>query len=443
MDAVARSHSTLPLWIGTSVALALIAAAILVPVITGIDPYVNSFPPLHAEWMPRIGWGTVPAIAVAVLAARSAVGLAARLQWDALLGAAFIGGLVWMLSLAFVDGGSGIGAILASKYEYLPTAERIDDVGAFLDDFIARIPIGSDGNWATHVAGHPPGATLFFWLLFRLGLGSWVSAGLLIILLAATAPLAVLTALRRLGAEDAARRAAPFLVMGPAAIWMATSADAMFTMASAWGLALLAIAATATRTRAMVAWSAAAGAVLGLCVFLSYGLPLLGVLAVAVLFLARSWWPLPIATGAALLVALAFGLGGFWWWEAFPVLVERYYVGAGGIRPPEYWIWANLAVLAVSAGPLVGASIAAAATRARPFDGWRRVAVVLTLVAAVVIMLADLSGMSRAEVERIWLPFVPWLLVGTALLPEPWRRWGFAGQLGFALVVQHLLFTGW
>ena len=51
--------------------------------------------------------------------------------------------------------------------------------------------------------------------------------------------------------------------------------------------------------------------------------------------------------------------------------------------------------------------------------------------------------MSKAEVERIWLPFVPWLLVGTALLSPRWRRWGLGIQLGTAIVVQHLLATGW
>ncbi len=30
-----------------------------------------------------------------------------------------------------------------------------------------------------------------------------------------------------------------------------------------------------------------------------------------------------------------------------------------------------------------------------------------------VIAVADLSGMSKAEVERIWLPFVPWLMLAT------------------------------
>ena len=51
--------------------------------------------------------------------------------------------------------------------------------------------------------------------------------------------------------------------------------------------------------------------------------------------------------------------------------------------------------------------------------------------------------MSKAEVERIWLPFVPWLLLSTAVLPERWRRWGLALQMATALVVETLLFTSW
>ncbi len=51
--------------------------------------------------------------------------------------------------------------------------------------------------------------------------------------------------------------------------------------------------------------------------------------------------------------------------------------------------------------------------------------------------------MSKSEVERIWLIFVPWLLVSCAFLPDGWRRWGLAGQLASALVVQHLLYTTW
>ena len=51
--------------------------------------------------------------------------------------------------------------------------------------------------------------------------------------------------------------------------------------------------------------------------------------------------------------------------------------------------------------------------------------------------------MSKAEVERIWLPFVPWLTLSLALLPGGWRRWGLGLQVLTALLVQHLLYTTW
>lgn len=78
-----------------------------------------------------------------------------------------------------------------------------------------------------------------------------------------------------------------------------------------------------------------------------------------------------------------------------------------------------------------------AATRARI------VVAALTAAAVAMVLLADLSQMSRAEVERIWLPFVPWLLVASALLPARWRRVGLGVQVVFALLVQHLIWSQW
>ena len=68
---------------------------------------------------------------------------------------------------------------------------------------------------------------------------------------------------------------------------------------------------------------------------------------------------------------------------------------------------------------------------------------VLVLGAVLAIVVADVSRMSKSEVERIWLPFMPWLTIAAALLPDAWRRWGLALQVGWALVVQHLLYTSW
>jgi uncharacterized protein YPO0396 len=64
---------------------------------------------------------------------------------------------------------------------------------------------------------------------------------------------------------------------------------------------------------------------------------------------------------------------------------------------------------------------------------------VLAALAAVVV--ADLTGLSKAEVERIWLPFAVWLVVPCALLPRP-RVW-LAVQALLALAVNHLLLTVW
>ncbi len=56
---------------------------------------------------------------------------------------------------------------------------------------------------------------------------------------------------------------------------------------------------------------------------------------------------------------------------------------------------------------------------------------------------ADLSGMSKAEVERIWLPFIPWITLSLGLLSTRWMRAALAVQLVSALLVQHLLYTSW
>ncbi|MGZ0711906.1 hypothetical protein ACWPKO_26575 (plasmid) [Coraliomargarita sp. W4R53] len=440
-----RARNVAP-WIGLGVALGLIALAMLVPFVTGLNVHIRYFPPIHAQWMPRVGPGTIAAIIFAAFAIRFAVDLAQRLRWGWLLLVTFSASLIWMLSLATVDGLDGIGEILNHQYEYLRTAREVTDFGATLQKYIAHIPLDSVDNWPVHIAGHPAGALLFFVVLVNIGLGSGLAAGLVVTVIAATTAVAVMATLHRLGAESAARRAAPLIALGPAAIWMSVSADALFGAAAAWGLCLLACAATAKTWGRTALWAIASGLVLGYCVMMSYGLPLLGVLAVAVLLVARKWTPLPWAAGAALSVVLVFALAGFAWWEAYPVLVDRYWAGIASNRPAWYWMWANFSALAFSAGPLVGAAIAVTIQqlpRIRQVATSERVIIFLATAAIVTIVLADLSQMSKAEVERIWLPFVPWLLVGTALLSERWRRWGLAGQLTFAIVVQHLLLTSW
>jgi hypothetical protein len=46
-------------------------------------------------------------------------------------------------------------------------------------------------------------------------------------------------------------------------------------------------------------------------------------------------------------------------------------------------------------------------------------------------------------VERIWLPFMPWLIVATALLPARQARFWLAAQLAVAIFVQTVVVSLW
>lgn len=429
---------------GLTVTLALVVAAVVVPLATGWQVHARAdrgdgVAPLHALWDPGVGPGTVPAVALAIVGVVWGASLAERLRWPRLLLAAYVAGLAWLLALALVDGPSGISRVLGNPDEYLRSARQVHDVHHLLETYVARIPFSAaPHNWPVHLAGHPPGMVLFFVGLVRLGLGGDLAAGLVVTALAASLPLAVLVTLRALGREGTARRAAPYLVWTPAAVYLAVSADAVMAVVVAWSMACLALAARRPALRGWP-WAVLSGLGFGAAVMMSYGLPLAALLALAVLWAARRWWPVPVVGLVALAVVLGFAAGGFAWWDAYPVLSRRYWDGVASSRPGAYWVWGDLAALAISAGPLVGAGLGATWQRRRD----DRVVAALVGAATLAVAAADLSQMSRAEVERIWLPFVPWLTLGLALLPERWRRPALAGQVLTALLVQHLLYTSW
>jgi hypothetical protein len=410
-----------------------------------------SWPPLYASWLPHVGPGTVPALCLAAVVVLQGPTAARLLPWRALLWSVWGVSVLWSSALALIDGWRrGITDRLLSPYEYLASVDRFQDAGAALSTFTQHILVGQPDNWPTHVAGHPPGAVLTFVALDRLGLGGGTWAGIWCIVVGASAAAAVLVTMRALGAEAAARRAAPFLALAPAAVWVGVSADGYFAAVTAWGLALLAVAA-APQARAPRRTALAAGLLLGWSVYLSYGLVLIGILAVTVLLCSRTARPLPWALLGALAVAAAFTTAGFWWWEGYQLLVERYYQGVAAVRPYGYWVWANLATVCLTAGlaAVVGARRALArvpdAVRATRRSPSREGATTALLVAASLcaIAVATLSGMSKGETERIWLPFVLWLVPATAFLPDHHRRVWLAVQALTALLVNHLLLTGW
>ncbi len=439
--------------LGLALAAVVVLAAMVVPGLFGVDVQAGGAEPLLGDWVVRAGWSSLVALAVlAVTAWGGLAGVLDRLTWRRLLLLSWVVSLVWMVALALVDGPAGLGRILDHPSEYLQSARAADDVGALLRDYVARIPDRGPGSGSlpTHLAGHPPGAVLMFVALDRIGLGSWQAAGLVVVLVAATMPAGVATTLDRLGARDAARRALPFLVVGPAAVLMAVSADAVFAATAAWAAAALAAATAARTARARVGFAVLGGLLFGWCVMESYGLTLLGLLAIAVLLAGpgsgRERLVVTAVGGvSALAVVLTFAVLGFAWWEAYPALHDRYWAGIASTRPAWYWVFGNVGALLLVAGPILPAALGAGADRLRALVARRRPDPVAALVAAGVAMVAvaDLSLMSKAEVERIWLPFLPWMLLAVAWLPERWRRWGLLAQAVAAVLLQHLVRTLW
>ncbi|MEV0029610.1 hypothetical protein [Nocardia sp. NPDC050793] len=427
---------------GAGIAAVIVAAAFLVPQIASEQWRAKLYAgaaPIFGNWLPHAGWGTVPAVVIAAFVVTQGPALAERLPWRRLLVTAWSVAVAWAFSLAMVDGWQrGFVGRLTDSNEYLHEVGGVTDIPVMLREFSGRILDFQQDSWTTHVSGHPPGALLFFVLLDRLGLGGGMWAGSACMAIGCSAVVAVAVALRALGAEDRARAALPFLVLAPAALWIAVSADAMFAGVTAWAVALLAIAC---RPGGGPVAGVGAGVLFGFGIYLSYGLVLMAIPAVAVLLSSRTARPLLPAAAGAFAVAAVFTLAGFWWLDGYHLVVERYYQGIAAERSYAYWWWGNLAATVCAVGLATAAAVhrALARTRLRALEP----ASLLVAAGLCAIIAADISGLSKAETERIWLPFDLWLLVGTAFLPRSSARAWLAVQAFGTLLVVHLILTNW
>jgi hypothetical protein len=401
--------------------------------------------PLMGTWDPRIGPGSAVAVLVAVAVIAVGPTLARRLSWPALLLWTWSAATAWTVALAAVDGRDGIGDLFTRRGHFRYDATRVSSWHEVFPGFVDRIPLGADSNWRTHVSSHPPGALLTFVGFDRVGLSDAFWLGLTVLVLGTTAVVACCITLRVLAGEEWARRATPWLILAPAAIWVGVSPDAMFAAVAAWAIALLALAANARRYAS--GYAVASGLAFGCCLYLSYGLVLLAPLALAVLVAARRWHPIPWALVGMAAVVGAVTLAGFAWWEAYPVLVDRYEVSMARLRPYDYWVWANVAAWTCTVGLAVWAALPAVVRTLTRSDPERRpgARAIAWIGAGAVgsVLAATISGMSKAEVERIWLPFTWWALPLAVLLPTRWRLPVLAAQATGTLLLQHLVVTPW
>jgi hypothetical protein len=401
--------------------------------------------PIFGWWKPHVGWGSIAAVAIGIAAVRWGPGLAQRLSWRALGLVTWATSCGWAFAMAMIDGWQlGFAGRLTARHEYLRQVPTITDIPQMLRTFSSRIVDFQPHSWMTHVSGHPPGALLTFVWLDRIGLSGGAWAGALCLLVGSSAATAIIVTVRAVSDEPTARMAAPFVAVAPIAIWIAVSADAYFAGVAAWGIALLALAASRT-VRQPILVATAAGLLLGWAIFLNYGLMLMGIPALVVLIAVcnrhSALAAFAPAAAAAVAVVAAFAATGFCWFDGYTLVQQRYWQGIAMNRPFQYWSWANLAsvVCAIGVGSVAGLARVFDLAAIRRRSGLH----LLVLAAMTAILCADVSMLSKAETERIWLPFTVWLTAAPALLPPSTHRWFLAANVVGALAINHFILTNW
>ena len=333
---------------------------------------------------------------------------------------------------ALVDGSDGLLRGVLGPTEYLADVGHVSDVG----DLLRQYPdLVRTRGLAAHSSGHPPGLLLALVELDRIGLGGAEPAAVVFVAGGAAVVPAVLLAARDVAGEAYARRAAPYVVLAPAALWVATSADTLYAGVSAWAATAVVLATARTGRRSDVL-AVAGGVGFGLALFLSYGLGLVAVIPLVVAIARRRLRPIVVAAAAAFVVGFGFLAAGFSWFEGFSATRERYFAGIASQRPYLTFLVVNLVVLALVLGPTGCYAIASLRNR----SAW-----LLVGGAAGAVALADLSGMSKGEVERIWLPFALWLLLacGTIETSAAATRGLLGLQAATCIVISTTVVTAW
>ncbi|HEY6531437.1 MAG TPA: hypothetical protein VIY72_03980 [Acidimicrobiales bacterium] len=386
----------------TIIALAAWVTLLLVGRVWGLAVVRDAPEPLYVDAVPFYGvWRAEItlrlALAVLVVGVVTVVlpRMADRLGWRSLLGAVAVGSVAVSLALAFVEPPADAWRNIHGDYGQYTHLVDEQGIGGFLRDYTTE-----QRDYPTHLSAHPPGMVLLLWTEGKLGLGNTVGEIATAMAGVAAAAVAALVALRELAGEERARRAAAFLVIAPAAVWH-TNADVVFGGIALAGLALLTVATGHSASRATLP-ALGGGVLLGIAMLFSHGLVLMAVPALAVVVHRRGWREGALAVIGALAALAVPLLWGYSWLAGLDSTKVAYDRNLARVRPYGYFLLGNLAAFAVAVGPAVAVALA----RLRDRATW---ALVGGGLAAVV--LADVSGLSLAETERIWQPFMPLVLL--------------------------------
>jgi methylthioxylose transferase len=390
--------------------------------------------PLVGAWTWRPSLGTLLPLLVGGLVLAVLPRLASRATFVVAAISTSVGAVGFTLALAASDGWARVLDPVVHPTEYWANLATLPPAGDMLKqygtiDFLLQ--------YSVHAKGHPPAFLLLLKMLAAVGLGSpWVT-GALSYLGVAIVPVAVLITVRRVVSESVARATAPFLALAPYAVWMGTSADALYTAVAASGVACLTLALRTSSAAGRRSLAFGAGLLLSLGLFLTYGVVPFLLLPIVITAALRPPRRVVLEAGglacvAAALITLGFRTAGFWWFDGVTTTRTFYWWGTARYRPWRYFLVGNLGSSLIAIGPVVALGLAVLRQRSL---WWIVGGSLLCLLAA------DVSQYSKAEVERIWLLFFPWLIPAVAALPK--RRVLLAAHGLSAVVLQTWLVSKW
>ena len=400
--------------------------------------------PLVGQWDWAPTWRIVPALMIAIgVIVWTGRGRKERPSGVILFTVGLLAS-AWTVALAWSQGTAVMIDPVTHPTEYWAQLPKLPPAGRMLH-------VWSDPLWMrnqpVHLKGHPPGYVLLLKVLGHLGLNSpwavatlsWVAAG--------SAAVAVTMCVHIVAPGRSWRVVAPFAVLAPYAVWMGTSADAVFAGVGAGSVVAVLAALRATSMRRSAVWSTVSGLGLGASLFLSYGTVTFGLVPAAIILALpgvawRRRMSVGLLAGAGVVaVVSAFAWSGFWWFDGLETTRLFYWKGSAKFRPWGYFFVANLAVIAIASGPAVVAALGHQRRNATPASRvW-----LMPAAAAVAMLVADVSQLSKGETERIWLPFFVFLVPLVTGFGDDMRRrrlW-LCFQAATALVLQTALLSKW
>jgi hypothetical protein len=370
--------------------------------------FVNA-PPLTGNVLPRASMRTLICVGIGAIGVTASNRVSRITSWRLFLLCCWVVAIAWSVGLAAADGADGFLRSPLSRVDYSRSLHLVHDPLSLMGGFVGQLD-----TLQGHAFSHPPGMLVVLWVMSRVGLaGPWWEA-VLGHVAGSLAIVPILVAVRSVAGEQTARNSGLFLALLPAAVFFGSVADPVFMLLGASGICLAITAAGHRPGLQADARALASGLILGTSLFFSYGLILLIPMALVLPVITRRYRTVVIViVGSSIVVAVS-GWIGLWWLEAFLAARPLVLQSVVRLRPYPYFLLANIGALLIAVGPAVWLG----SIRAR-----RGPLLILAGSSLALMMLANLSGMSKGEVERIWLPFLPWLVpAAVAAFDEPRLR---------------------